>query len=199
MTKCDIILNRVSMSELLNKYGFRFFQNKRQYVCPFHKDSNPSAVISKDGKWFHCFGCGINYNVIDFVANHDKCSRKMAIAKLNVMFDLCLDELMDKEQIREIQEKQRQVARELQRQNKIDKMKTNALRIISEKLDQWDNVRKSCHLTKGQYRSGDWEFADLFFHSIKKIQELNDLYDEVAYADANGNIASKVINGDMIL
>lgn len=36
-------------------------------VCPFHPDKNPSLVVFKN-QTYHCFGCGANGDVIDFVA-----------------------------------------------------------------------------------------------------------------------------------
>ncbi len=35
--------------------------------CPFHDDSTPSLFVYKASQQFHCFGCGIHGDVIDFV------------------------------------------------------------------------------------------------------------------------------------
>lgn len=38
--------------------------------CPFHGERTPSFTIFDGGKRFHCFGCGANGDVLDFVQHH---------------------------------------------------------------------------------------------------------------------------------
>ena len=35
--------------------------------CPFHSEKTPSFTIFSDGERYHCFGCGVGGDVIDFV------------------------------------------------------------------------------------------------------------------------------------
>lgn len=35
--------------------------------CPFHQDRSPSFTIFSGGERFHCFGCGVSGDVLDFV------------------------------------------------------------------------------------------------------------------------------------
>lgn len=39
---------------------------KHKMHCPFHADSTPSLQVYDNGKW-HCFGCGIGGDVLDFL------------------------------------------------------------------------------------------------------------------------------------
>jgi DNA primase len=39
--------------------------------CPFHEDEHPSLLVDARDQHFHCFGCGIHGDVIDFVMRHD--------------------------------------------------------------------------------------------------------------------------------
>src|SRR5690554_7389673 len=36
-------------------------------LCPFHREDTPSFNISVDKQLYHCFGCGVGGNVINFV------------------------------------------------------------------------------------------------------------------------------------
>lgn len=38
--------------------------------CVFHDDDNPSLHFYTDSKRFHCYGCGAEGNIIDFVLFH---------------------------------------------------------------------------------------------------------------------------------
>ena len=51
-------------------------------LCPFHSEKTPSFTVSDDKKFFHCFGCGENGDVISFLAKIEKISYKDASLKL---------------------------------------------------------------------------------------------------------------------
>lgn len=38
--------------------------------CPFHNEKTPSFTVSERKQFFHCFGCGVNGSVIDFVMEY---------------------------------------------------------------------------------------------------------------------------------
>lgn len=38
--------------------------------CPFHEDSSPSFTVSPGKQFFHCFGCGLHGDAIDFLGRH---------------------------------------------------------------------------------------------------------------------------------
>jgi DNA primase len=41
--------------------------NELKGCCPFHQDRSPSFTIFAGGERFHCFGCGVSGDVLDFV------------------------------------------------------------------------------------------------------------------------------------
>jgi len=45
-------------------------------ACPFHDDTEPSLSIDPAKKRFHCFGCGIKGNILEFVAEMEGLDRK---------------------------------------------------------------------------------------------------------------------------
>lgn len=44
--------------------------------CPFHEDLKPSMSVNPERKQFKCFACGVNGDVITFLANINHKSRK---------------------------------------------------------------------------------------------------------------------------
>ena len=67
--------------------------------CPFHEDAEPSCSINRSQRVFHCFGCGAEGNVLDFVhrmetGNGATVSLREAAVKLA---GICGIELPDKE------------------------------------------------------------------------------------------------------
>lgn len=67
----ETIKNRYSIYEILSKYNVYVNRNK-MVVCPFHSDKNASMKIY-DNNTFHCFGCGANGDIIDFVQLMENC------------------------------------------------------------------------------------------------------------------------------
>lgn len=67
----EAIKSRYNIYEILSKYGVQVNRNK-MVVCPFHPDKNPSMKIY-DNNTFHCFGCGADGDIIDFVKRMEKC------------------------------------------------------------------------------------------------------------------------------
>ncbi len=57
------VKDAVSMQEAASFYGIKVGRNKMA-CCPFHPDKHPSMKVDKR---FHCFGCGADGDVINFV------------------------------------------------------------------------------------------------------------------------------------
>jgi DNA primase len=51
-------------------------------LCPFHEEKTPSFNVSPARGYFHCFGCGVGGDVIDFVMKSDHLSFTEAIERL---------------------------------------------------------------------------------------------------------------------
>ena len=50
----DIILNNITMKEILDRYNIQ--TTRDMFRCPFHNDKNPSAKMYHNS--FYCFACG---------------------------------------------------------------------------------------------------------------------------------------------
>ena len=49
--------------------------------CPFHEDNIPSLKIYTQTNTFHCFGCGVTGDAIEFIQRFDKITKHEAIMK----------------------------------------------------------------------------------------------------------------------
>lgn len=210
MTKCEYIRENVSMRELLEKYGFQF-SRKNYMCCCFHNEKTPSACVSKDDRWYKCYGCGASYNTIDFVANYEKCSRSMAIAKIDEMFGLGLGNNLtsqQKEELKEISERNRLLKEKRERESRKEQIACNK---IIEELRMWEQIQKYTHPTRGQIRTNTWVLSDLFFYSLKQQRWLSWLYDKICgldhkeceydytILDDKRELVKKILNTEIVL
>ncbi|MGK2946312.1 MAG: DNA primase [Candidatus Malihini olakiniferum] len=77
------ITNLIGARVKLNKQGKNFHA-----CCPFHHEKTPSFTVNGDKQFYHCFGCGANGNVIDFLMNYDRLSFVESIEELASMHNL---------------------------------------------------------------------------------------------------------------
>lgn len=57
--------------------------NELKGCCPFHADRSPSFTIFAGGERFHCFGCGANGDVLDYVMRAEGVTLMEALGLLN--------------------------------------------------------------------------------------------------------------------
>ncbi|AHB36538.1 DNA primase [Spiroplasma apis] len=79
----DNIIQLTDISEVIGKY-LDLQKKGRDYraVCPFHDDSSPSLMISKEKKIFKCFVCGTGGNAITFLQEFNNISFYKALSLL---------------------------------------------------------------------------------------------------------------------
>lgn len=79
MTK-EEIKQKFSMRDILHRYGME--ENRAGFVhCPFHQGDREASMHIYD-KDFHCFGCGANGDIFDFVMRMEECSFPAAFKML---------------------------------------------------------------------------------------------------------------------
>ena len=83
----EAVKQSVSTREAAAFYGIEVKRNGMA-CCPFHDDKNPSMKVDQR---FHCFGCGVDGDVIDFTAKLFNLSPKEAAEKLAQDFGLIYD------------------------------------------------------------------------------------------------------------
>lgn len=164
------------MKELLEKYGVYPRRSTNNYTCLFHSpDYHPSAGITKDGKNFHCFSCGITASILDAVCQIKQCDLKKALRIIDNDFKLGLyRELSQKEKLelaREFKERERQKREKLH----YEQLQKKVLDVIAKKLREEEKLQEICKQAKGKA-----EFSkryDVYIDSEKRIRWLNWLYE----------------------
>lgn len=69
----DIIDARVKLKKKGKNYGA---------CCPFHNEKTPSFSVSQEKQFYHCFGCGVHGNAIDFLMEYERLEFPEAIEEL---------------------------------------------------------------------------------------------------------------------
>lgn len=91
MDIADEIKRRLSMDEVVRRYGFTPKQPGNYICCPFHHEKTPSLkVYSEPGRGFHCYGCGEGGSAIDFAMKLFNIPFSAAVVRLNADFRLGL-------------------------------------------------------------------------------------------------------------
>ncbi|KXF80333.1 DNA primase [Enterovibrio coralii] len=79
----DDLLARLDIVELIDARVKLKKQGKNYGACcPFHNEKTPSFSVSPDKQFYHCFGCGVHGNAIDFVMEFDRLEFVEAIEEL---------------------------------------------------------------------------------------------------------------------
>ena len=78
------IKNSIKLSEVIGKNLSLKKRDNNNYValCPFHKEKTPSFNISDDKGFYHCFGCGKNGDIFNYLMDTENLSFVDALKKL---------------------------------------------------------------------------------------------------------------------
>lgn len=177
------IKQRVSMKDVLELYGIYPVRGNNIYRCFVHNDQKPSANIIKGCEKFHCFSCQYTGDIFDVVEHFEKCERKESIRILDNKFHLGLCKDLTKEEKLLLAQQQRKREKEKAEKLAWKKFEQRVLNKILENLKVWEQVQKDTHITRGEYRRGEWQNSDLFFFSLKQQKWLNWLYDTICGFD----------------
>lgn len=172
------IKSRVSMRDVLSEYGYQTHRGTNIYRCMYHfPDKKPSASIDKRNDRFHCFSCGVVKDIFDFVQDQEKCDFKTATKILDEKFGLGLLGNLTHKQKLELARRQKERERAKKEKQWWAEFERQTMLKISDRLKLWEQIATDCHLTRGEYRSGNWELADLYFHALKQHDLLSWVYD----------------------
>lgn len=81
----EAIKRAYPLLDVLERYGIvtRGTGVRRTALCPFHDDHEPSLTVYVDSDRFHCFGCGVAGDVIDFVEHLEGVGFREAVRLLD--------------------------------------------------------------------------------------------------------------------
>jgi len=84
-TQLDALKRRHPLGKLVESSGIRLSGRGRvrQGLCPFHDDGSPSFTVYADSQRFHCFGCGVGGDVLEFVQRMHRLSFPAAVRWLD--------------------------------------------------------------------------------------------------------------------
>lgn len=51
-------------------------------LCPFHNEKSPSFSVNQNKQFYHCFGCGVGGNAINFLMEYEHLDFVPAIEEL---------------------------------------------------------------------------------------------------------------------
>lgn len=79
--KIDEIIEKLDIVQVVSKY-VALKKSGRNYkgLCPFHPEKTPSFIVSEEKQIFHCFGCNVGGNVINFLMRIENLSFSEAAA-----------------------------------------------------------------------------------------------------------------------
>ena len=60
-------------------------------LCPFHQEKTPSFVVSEQRQSFHCFGCGVGGDAIEFVKRYYNLEFTEAVEKLAGQYGITVE------------------------------------------------------------------------------------------------------------
>ena len=89
-TNAEIIKQNISMHDVFIRYGLKLGR-KGAMCCPFHREKTPSFKIYQNGKKFHCFGCGVDGDVISFAMKYYGITYGQAVTRLASEFGIPIE------------------------------------------------------------------------------------------------------------
>lgn len=96
MTVFNAVKQSVTTRQVVEMYGLKIRRNN-MVSCPFHNDRTPSMKVDNR---FHCYGCGADGDVIDFVSRLYGISSLEAAQKIASDFGISCDMKKPKKVIR---------------------------------------------------------------------------------------------------
>ena len=78
--KITEIIEKLDIYEVISQY-ITLKKSGRNYKanCPFHEEKTPSFLVSPEKQIFHCFGCGVGGNAINFLMKMENISFAEAV------------------------------------------------------------------------------------------------------------------------
>ncbi|MDF2367758.1 DNA primase [Sneathiella sp.] len=80
---------RVSLADLIGRRT-KLTKKGREYsgLCPFHNEKTPSFTVNEEKGFYHCFGCGANGDLIEFVKQTEGVAFPEAVERLAALAGL---------------------------------------------------------------------------------------------------------------
>jgi len=164
----DDLLSRIDIVELISqKVELKKHGNSYKGLCPFHAENTPSFNVLKSKQFYHCFGCGVSGDAINFLKEHEGLTFIEAIEKLAKSANIKIPEINDKEyeNHKKLIETNKLVTYVFKKNLSVNNKATDYLKsrkILQEQIDyfeigyakdEWDDI-KSFLQSKGLIKEG---------------------------------------------
>lgn len=158
------IKNRVTMPDVVTRYGFKVGQNRR-IPCPFHNGEDYNLGYKAD--FFKCFVCGVSGDVITFVQKYHGLSFSDTLVRMDEDFHLGLgvgEYLRERERLYQAQK-----AFEARHERKLKKMSRD--RVEKAYHDAYDEfARLDRQMIDYRPKSEEEEPHPKFLEALQKIE-----------------------------
>lgn len=68
----EFILDQINVVDVISHYiQIEKAGKNHKALCPFHNEKTASFIISEDKQLFHCFGCGVAGNAVNFIMQYE--------------------------------------------------------------------------------------------------------------------------------
>ena len=164
MNVFEAVKQSISTRQAAEHYGILVRRNGMA-VCPFHSDKNPSMKVDQR---FHCFGCGADGDVIDFVSRLFEIGSKEAAEKLAEDFGISYD--------RKGRVSPRSVKRKISEELQFRKAEQKCFRVYADYLRLLKEWRENY---APQPEDDDWH--PLFVEALQKQTRIEYLLDVLLF------------------
>lgn len=104
---------RLDIVEIISDYiELRRAGQNYKGLCPFHSEKTPSFMVSTDKQIFHCFGCGVGGNIVNFVMKYENLSFQESLRLLAKKAGLNIKEYKFEGKNEDLKEKLTEIHRE---------------------------------------------------------------------------------------
>ena len=165
MNNADIIKERVSMHDVLSRFGLPLNKSGAM-CCPLHSEKTASFKVYKNGKRFHCFGCGSDGDVITFVMQYHNLNYGQAISRLAFDFGVPLPgarPLTARERIRATEERERRTQEAAEREQQYNVLFDRYIEACKE-LDRLED-----NLIKYKPKEVTEPFNELYVEAVHRL------------------------------
>ncbi|MCS5420368.1 MULTISPECIES: DNA primase [Psychrilyobacter] len=85
----DKVITQLNIVEVIGEYvDLKKTGSNYKGLCPFHKDTNPSFMVSTSKNIYKCFVCGAGGNVIKFYMEYNKLTYGEAVYELSKKYNI---------------------------------------------------------------------------------------------------------------
>ncbi|CAL4318050.1 DNA primase [Buchnera aphidicola] len=80
------LLSKTNIVDLIkSKINLKKKGKNYQSKCPFHEEKTPSFIVNNEKQIYHCFGCNMHGNAIDFLMHYDGFTFIECIEELSIL------------------------------------------------------------------------------------------------------------------